>query len=288
MAGESHNLQTIRENIKKALSEQYPDREIEAITDILFRSRLQLKKHEVGLKRNEIPAHKDLQWFDSAIRKLKAGYPVQYITGQAEFYGMVLDVTPEVLIPRPETEELVRWIMDGIPHPRPVIMDIGTGSGCIALALKKNMPGSYIMATDVDTAALVVASKNAAKLELDLQFIQHDILDKNPPGGLPTADIIASNPPYIPQHEKITMASHITAHEPPGALFVPDENPLLFYLSIARFARQHLREGGQLYLEVHEKFGIKVIDLLQEKGFISVELRQDINGKDRMIKAIRS
>ncbi len=288
MADEFRTIQTIRENIKKELKEQYPVREIDAMTDILFGTRLHLKKHEAGLKRNEIPARKDQQWFDRAIRKLKACYPVQYITGQSEFYGLVLDVTPDVLIPRPETEELVRWIIDGIPNPGALIMDIGTGSGCIALALKKHIPGSQVMAMDVDASALVMASKNADKLDLDLQFIQHDILDKDPPGDLPRADIIASNPPYIPISEKITMDPHITAHEPPGALFVPDENPLLFYVAIANFARQQLKEGGQLYLEVHEKFGMKVIDLLQEQGFHGMDLRQDINGKDRMIKAILS
>lgn len=287
MANESRTIQTIRENIKKQLKEQYHDREIDAMCDILFRTRLHLKKHEVGLKRQEIPAQKDQHWFDRAIRKLKAGYPVQYITGQAEFYGMVLDVTPEVLIPRPETEELVRWVIDGVTDPRPVIMDIGTGSGCIALALKKYISGSFIIAMDVDGSALVIASKNAVRLELDLQFFLHDILDENPPTGLPLADIIVSNPPYIPTSDKKTMPTHIKDHEPGIALFVPDENPLLFYVSIAGFACQQLKEGGQLYLEVHEKYGVKVIDLLETEGFSGLELRKDINGKDRMIKAIR-
>jgi len=287
MANESRTIQTIRENIKKQLKEQYPDREIDAICNILFGTRLYLNKHEVGLKRNEILAQTDHEWFDKAIRKLKSGYPVQYITGQSEFYGMVLDVSPEVLIPRPETEELVRWIIDLVSCPRPVIMDIGTGSGCIALALKKQIPGSFIIAMDVDGSALVMASKNAAKLELDLQFFLHDILGENPPTGLPRADIIVSNPPYIPAGEKKTMPTHVKDHEPGTALFVPDENPLLFYLSIAGFARQQLKEGGQLFLEVHEKYGMKVIDLLEAEGFSELELRQDINGKDRMIKAIR-
>ena len=287
MANESRTIQTIRENIKNQLKEQYPEREIDAMTDILFRTRLHLKKHEFGLRWKEIPAQTDQHWFDRAIKKLRAGYPVQYITGQAEFYGMVLDVTPEVLIPRPETEELVRWIIDRVTDPRPVIMDIGTGSGCIALALKKHISGSLIIAMDVDGSALVMASKNAAKLELELQFFLHDILCEDPPTVLPRADIIVSNPPYIPAGEKKTMPTHVKDHEPGTALFVPDENPLLFYLSIAGFARQQLKQGGQLFLEVHEKYGMRVIDLLEAEGFSELELRQDINGKDRMIKAIR-
>ena len=287
MAYEARTIQTIRESIKKQLKEQYPDREIDAMTDILFSTRLHLKKHEIGLRRKEIPAQTDQHWFDGAIRKLRAGYPVQYITGQAEFYGMVLEVTPEVLIPRPETEELVQWIIDRVTYPRPVIIDIGTGSGCIALALKKHISGSFIIAMDVDGSALVMASKNAAKLGLDLQFFLHDILGENPPAGLPRADIIVSNPPYIPAGEKKTMPVHIKDHEPDTALFVPDENPLLFYLHIAGFARQQLKEGGQLFLEINEKYGMKVFDLLKEEGFSELELRQDINGKDRMIKAIR-
>ena len=288
MADDSRTIQTIRENIKKELKAQYPDREIDAICDILLGTRLHLKRHEVGLKRNEILAQTDQQWLERAIRKLKAGYPVQYITGQAEFYGQLLYVTPDVLIPRPETEELVRWIIEGIQHPRPLIMDIGTGSGCIALSLKKHIPGSQVMATDADAAALLVASKNAVMLNLDLQFIQHDILDNNPPQDWPRLDIIASNPPYIPVSEKENMAIHVKDHEPPSALFVQDDDPLVFYKAIAGFARRQLQEVGQLYLEVHEKYGVKVIDLLQAQGFHSVELRSDINGKDRMIKATRS
>jgi len=198
MAEGSRTIQIIRENIKKELKAQYPDREINAISDILFGTRLQLKKHEVGLKRKKILTPSDQEWFDSAIKKLKSGYPVQYITGQAEFYGMVLDVTPDVLIPRPETEELVRWIIEGISHPWPKILDIGTGSGCIALALKKHIPRSQVIATDVDAKALDVASGNAAKLDLELQFYQHDILINDPPKEWPQLDIIASNPPYIP------------------------------------------------------------------------------------------
>jgi release factor glutamine methyltransferase len=288
MPGEFSTIQSIRENIKKELREQYPDSEINAIANVLFMSRLHLEKHQIGLNRHETLSPADREWFDRALRYLKDGHPVQYVTGQAEFYGLVLDVTPDVLIPRPETEELVQWIIDGLTARAPVIMDIGTGSGCIALALKKHIPASCIVATDVDGSALVVASKNASKLGLELHFFLLDILSEKPPPGLPRPDIIVSNPPYVPESEKGTMPSHIRDHEPSTALFVPDDNPLLYYASIARFAREKLKAGGQLYLEIHEKFGAEIIDMLKGEGFSGLELRKDINGKDRMIKAMHS
>ena len=285
MADLSRTIQTIRENIKKELTAQYPGREIEAICDILISNRLHLKKHEIGLKRNEVLPQADQEWFSRAIRNLKEGCPVQYITGQAEFFGLVLYVTPDVLIPRPETEELVQWIIEQNTVQDPVILDIGTGSGCIALALKKHLPGSSILAVDVDGSALVVAAKNASKLQLELQFFMHDILAETPPECFPPADIIVSNPPYIPRGEKQAMPANVRDLEPETALFVPDDNPLQFYSAIAGFSWKQLEIGGQLYLEIHEKFGTEVMDLLKDEGFVEIELRKDINGKERMIKA---
>jgi len=209
MADESRTIQTIRENIKKELKEQYPVREIDAMTDILFNRRLHLKKHEVGLKRNEILAQKDQQWFDRAIRKLKACYPVQYITGQAEFYGLVLDVTPDVLIPRPETEELVRWIIDGIPNPRPLIMDMGTGSGCIALALKYIYPQSKVAGLDTSQTALACAKENSRILQMEIDWIQGNILDETHIYPEKKYDLIVSNPPYVMDSEKKMMEKNV-------------------------------------------------------------------------------
>jgi release factor glutamine methyltransferase len=286
MAHDFSTIRIIRENIKKDLMEQYPEKEIDAIADILFCQRLHLERHEVGLKRDETLPPADQQWFGHALRYLMDGYPVQYVIGEAEFCGLILDVTPEVFIPRPETEEMVHWIIEDLTEPAPVIMDIGTGSGCIALALKKYIPAAGVLATDVDGSALVVATKNASKLELDMQFFLHDILTDKPPGGLPLPDIIVSNPPYVPMSERNDMPAQVKDHEPGAALFVPDDNPLLFYASIAGFAYDQLKKGGQLYLEIHERYGIEVMDLLRERGFNSPELRQDINGKDRMIKAM--
>jgi release factor glutamine methyltransferase len=286
MANDSITIKYIRENIKKDLRGHYPEREIAAITDTLICQRLQLEKHEVGLKREEILPVADQQWFRKALRFLTEGYPVQYVTGQAEFCGLILDVTPEVFIPRPETEELVHWIIEDLKDPAPVIVDIGTGSGCIAIALKKNIPASRMLATDADGSALVVATRNASKLELDIEFLLHDILTDNPPRGFPRPDIMVSNPPYVPLCERNSLPTQVKDHEPGTALFVPDDNPLLFYASIASFARDQLTEGGQLYLEIHENFGMRILDLMREIGFPSSELLQDINGKDRMIKAM--
>jgi release factor glutamine methyltransferase len=287
MANDLSTIQHIRENIKKELRDKYSEREIDAIADILFCHRLHLEGHEVGLNRHGILSPADQRWFGQALRHLMDGHPVQHVTGRAEFCGLLLDVTPEVLIPRPETEELVHWIVEDLTEPAPVIMDIGTGSGCIALALKKYIPGSCVLAIDVDGSALVMASKNAGRLELDIQFFLHDILTEKPPRGLPTPDIIVSNPPYVPLSEKNALPTHVKDHEPGNALFVPDDNPLLFYDSIASFARHHLKGGGQLYLEIHEKYGLQVMGLMLEKGFSSPELRKDINGKDRMIKSMQ-
>jgi release factor glutamine methyltransferase len=286
MADESTTIQHLRENIKKELRELYTDREIDPITDILLQKRLGLQKHAVGLQRDQVLSPADRQWFDKALGSLKNGLPVQYVTGQAHFFGLLLDVSPDVLIPRPETEELVQWILDDLTHPDPVILDIGTGSGCIALALKKEVPESQVTGMDADGSALVVASKNAAKLLLDLQFYLHDVLTEEPPEGLARPDIIVSNPPYIPACEKHSLPALVRDHEPSVALFVPDEDPLIFYSSIARFARDQLNHGGHVYLEIHEKRGGQVCELLKAEGFAHVELRKDINGKDRMIKAM--
>jgi release factor glutamine methyltransferase len=168
-----------------------------------------------------------------------------------------------------------------------VIIDIGTGSGNIAIALKKHIPGSCVLAMDVDGSALVVASKNAGEMGFDLEFFMHDILSEIPPRDLPRPDIIVSNPPYIPASDKTNLAPRIVAHEPAAALFVPDDNPLLFYDAIAGFSRRQLKPGGLLYLEINERYPSEVLNLLRTKGFHKGELRKDINGKDRMIKAIQ-
>jgi len=271
LAPVTYTIKTIREIIKKELAALYPDREIDSIINILCLHRLDLKRHELGMRKHEILMPPDTEWFKNAISKLKDNIPVQYITGNTEFYGLHLKVSPAALIPRQETEELVRW----------------TGTGCIALALAKGLPGAFIYATDLNNEILDLARENARLMGLKVDFILHDISSGEPPVGLTRLDIIVSNPPYIPIQEKGSMDANVSDHEPDSALFVPNDDPLVYYRHIATTGRQILRGGGVLYLEIHENFGQQILELLKSSGFEKTELRKDINGKDRMVMALR-
>ena len=220
--------------------------------------------------------------------------PLQYVLHEAWFYGMKLYVDENVLIPRPETEELVDWLVkesvssESVAHSLEAgtkkIFDIGTGSGCIPLAIKKGLPGAEVHACDVSNAALEVAKKNATDCKLNIHFHLIDILDVAARDQLPVFDIIISNPPYIPEEDKILMAANVLQYEPHLALFVEENDPLLFYRVIADFAKKHLNKGGSVYLEIHENMADAVKNLYKQKGFINIELRKDLQGRDRMIR----
>ena len=215
--------------------------------------------------------------------------PVQYVLHEAWFYGMKLYVDEHVLIPRPETEELVEWMLkDAETNKQPInILDIGTGSGCIPIALKKNMPAAEVWAVDINNEALLVAQRNADTQQTSITFQQADILNKPYPSVLPTFDVIVSNPPYIPLSDKTAMHPNVLQHEPHLALFVANEDPLLFYNAIVDFAQSHLNPGGSLYFEIHEAMGEEVKQQLTQKGFINVQVKKDMQGKDRMVKATK-
>jgi release factor glutamine methyltransferase len=222
--------------------------------------------------------------FETAAAELLVGRPIQYITGHTWFMGEPYIVNEQVLIPRPETEELVEWVIEyaAIKGKALRILDIGTGSGCIAIALKKAIPEATLAAIDISTSALKIAKTNAAALKADIEFITLDILNT---AFLPDQyDVIISNPPYIPMQEMKNMDLQVTDHEPNIALFVPDEDPLIFYKAIARLAKLHLDANGQLFFEIHYDQGDTLIALLDEMHF-HAELRTDLFGKDRMIRA---
>jgi release factor glutamine methyltransferase len=218
--------------------------------------------------------------------RLLAGEPVQYITGIADFYGLQLRVTPDVLIPRPETEELVENILSDHAEGKVLnVLDIGTGSGCIALALKHKRPNWAITAIDVSEGALAVVQENCERLGLELQSSKVDVLTAMESGALSNRkfDLIVSNPPYIPPSELAKMGKSTIAHEPELALFVTENDPLLFYREIAKFGKAHLTDGGSIYYEVNEFRARPVVELLEGMGYAGVEIHKDLQGKDRIV-----
>jgi release factor glutamine methyltransferase len=230
----------------------------------------------------------DIEWFSHAISQLKKQTPVQHITGETGFFELTLKAGPEAMIPRPETEELVQWILEDHAGECCRILDVGTGTGCIALALASKLPDAAVVATDISPPALDLARENARRLGLTIEFVLNDIRKEDLPGESPMPDLIVSNPPYIPMAEREYLDANVRDFDPPRALFVPDEDPLLYYRHIAGLGKKVLRPGGMLYLEIHEKSGRQIKDLLQISGFENIILRRDINGKERMVSACKT
>jgi release factor glutamine methyltransferase len=284
------------------LTPLYGDREAALIADWTMENLSGWKKIDRLLHRSDSLPSEALDTYQKYTRELAGHRPVQYVLHESWFAGMKLYVDEHVLIPRPETEELVEWILSSSPplttsqpneapssQPRssPTILDIGTGSGCIALALAKHLPSAKVHACDISPDALSVARRNATTQNLTLILHQLDFLDPKTWDTFPPIDCIVSNPPYIPIGEKAGMATHVIDFEPNQALFVPDNDALVFYRALSRFAQQRLPEGGQLFVEIHEEMGTLVQQLFQEAGLTEVTLRQDLQGKDRMVKATR-
>jgi release factor glutamine methyltransferase len=220
------------------------------------------------------------------LHELSAQVPIQYLLGKTEFYGLTFCVSPDVLIPRPETEELVQWILSEAEHfENLTILDIGTGSGCIPVTLAKHLPQAQISAIDVSEAALQMAQKNAQMNQVSVALIQQDILQTEKLND--TYNIIVSNPPYVRELEKAEIRPNVLEHEPHLALFVPDDDALKFYRKIAELAMVHLSPNGLLFFEINQYLGTQTVELLHEIGFESVELRKDLYGNDRMIRAIK-
>ncbi len=221
----------------------------------------------------------------SATKRIITGEPIQYVLGEAWFRNLPYVVTPAVLIPRPETEELVDWIVQAVKIPNPKILDIGTGSGCIAISLALEINGSQVNAWDISVDAIAIASQNATRLKAKVDFVQADALNTSHQPALTALEVIVSNPPYVLESEKELMHRNVLDHEPHTALFVPNNEALLFYDAIARLAIKSLASGGYLFFEINEQKGEAVVSLLQELGFDEVELKADLFGKYRMVKA---
>ena len=255
----------------------------------VFENKASLKRSDI-LKDPELILDIDtIEKLNYSLQRLLQHEPVQYILGETWFCNLKLKVNSHVLIPRPETEELVDWIIEDNKKENNEkhlsIADIGTGSGCIAIVLKKKLSAAHVTAIDVSKGALITAKENAIDNEVKIDFIQLDFLDELTWEGLNSFDIIVSNPPYIPVNEKEKLHKNVTLFEPHTALFVPDHSPLLFYEKIALFAKEHLKEDGIVYAETHEEFANAAARVFS-KQFQQVTLKQDILGKNRMIKAI--
>lgn len=275
----------ISKSFKTELKDIYPEREIQTFVKILLEYYAGLSKTDLILKSKETLDQAVSQLLKAAITKLKNAVPIQYIIGETVFYDLKLKVNSSVLIPRPETEELVHWIIDNHKNTKKIrILDIGTGSGCIPLALKSNLLDAEVFAVDISEKALEMAKKNAEINKLDVSFFQLDILQSKMNNNLGKFDIIVSNPPYVRELEKDLMDTNVLENEPHLALFVEDDNALLFYKAIINFANNYLKKQGSLYFEINEAYGNEMTTLLKKNGFQDIELKKDINGKDRMIK----
>ncbi len=226
-----------------------------------------------------------IQRLEQASYLLRKGYPVQHITGKAHFFGLDIKVNNNVLIPRPETEELVDWIIKEQKGTKELsILDIGTGSGCIAIALAKHLPGSEVRGLDISQAALEIAKINAVQNKVDIGLIRADILDEQLYRSNDRYDIIVSNPPYIRESEKSRMRNNVTDFEPPGALFVPDSDPFRYYSAILNLSQIQLEWGGAIYFEINEHLSAGFESWLKDLGYRDYEFRKDMNGKYRMVR----
>lgn len=271
--------------IKQAINGQYPDTEASAIAKAILTDVFQLSTTDLYASKDMNFSTNQAEKLEVIITRLRANEPLQYILGNCYFCGLDFHVEPGVLIPRPETVELVEWIISDRKDNDSLIriLDIGTGSGCISISLAKNLPQSEVHAWDISEDAIRIASDNANRLDANVRFRQTDALGQVPTDTM--MNVIVSNPPYITEAERTGMDANVTDWEPDTALFVPDNTPLLFYERIADIGKQILTPDGTLYFEINQRFGTETVEMLRKKGYRNVELRKDLSGNDRMIKA---
>ncbi|TXD46505.1 peptide chain release factor N(5)-glutamine methyltransferase [Polaribacter sp. IC073] len=282
-------LKEFKNYFSEALSETYPKTEIDSFFFILMEEKLNLQRIDTVLKPDFLITAKNLTDLKNILKRLQKEEPIQYILGNTEFYGLPFIVDKNTLIPRAETEELVEWILLETSELRTknedktlTILDIGTGTGCIPVSLAKNLQNTKISAIDISSEALKIAKQNAVLNNVEVDFIELNILEAN---KLPQQfDIIISNPPYVRELEKVAIKNNVLENEPHLALFVTDENPLLFYNKIADLAKQQLSKNGLLFFEINQYLGKETVAMLKEKGFINIELKKDLFENDRMIK----
>ncbi len=279
-----NKISSVKNFFLKSL-DSFPLSEVHNYFNFLCFAWLGLSKSEMILNPDFKISESELLKFLYGIKQLNKNRPVQYVAGKTWFCGLEIKVREGVLIPRPETEELVHWIINDSKSPS-AILDIGTGSGCIPLAIKNKMRDSLVYGFDISQQALHIARENAAFIGLDIKLDEFDILNWKSFPQKNSFDVIISNPPYIPVSDKKIMHKNVLNYEPGLALFVPNNDPLVFYKSITEFAYFNLNTSGKLFLEIHESYGLEIIEMLRCSGFSNIELRRDLQGKHRMVKAV--
>ena len=281
------NFYQFKEIFLDSLKENLPSREIENIFFELLFFKMNWERVDYLLNKNQKLSPKEVSFFNNCLEKINKNIPVQYITGQAYFCNLLIKVNPNILIPRPETEELVHLILNNHNQDSlKEILDIGTGSGCIIIALKKTLPNTNCTAIDISKDAIRTAKENAELNKVEIDFITKDILDyKNEEKHW---DMIVSNPPYIPISNKKHMNPNVVQNEPSQALFVENEEPLKYYQIISDFAKNHLKKNGKIYFEIHEDFANDVVNLLSTKKHFKTTVHKDFQGKNRFVVATKN
>lgn len=264
----------------------YDPREAAAIASWYVCAKLGMERYELALRGNETLDESLMQEVRRDVERLAEGCPVQYVLGETEFYGLSFTVSPAVLIPRPETEELVQMVVQRYAGSAPRIWDVGTGSGCIAVSLAKSLKEAKVFATDISSEALTVARGNAERNGVGVTFVCHDMFDiENLPFAEEKFDVLVSNPPYIPASDRAAMHRNVVDYEPAQALFVPDEDKLWCYKALASLARRVLAPGGTLWVETYHDYHEEMIDLFARYGFSEIRSLQDLNGRPRFLTA---
>lgn len=283
------SIQEIMRHARETLTPMYGEREASAMVDEMMLRIKGWDRVQTVIRANDPASEFIIDRVKDTVSRLMEGEPLQYIFGKAHFYGMDFTVTPDTLIPRPETAQLVDMIVDrysGKPDLR--VLDLGTGSGCIAIALARNLPfPAEVIGIDISTSALKLAQDNAQQLRTKVTFLNADMLSQESVNAVLSGkfDIIVSNPPYIARHEEAGIEKHVLEHEPHSALFVPDNNPLLFYKSIISIAETYLADNGTLFLEINPLFVNQLVSLLRSHGFSNIDVEKDMQKADRFIIA---
>ncbi len=288
---QTNSIKAIRSYFKNKLAELFSDNEIKLIGNEVVCSRLKISKNDLIGLNDQLFSESDLLYFRSIVKRLLKNEPFQYIIGNTLFYGLEIKCDKRALIPRPETEELVDWIKESFTSTHPKVMaDICTGSGCIALGLKSLYPESFVVAADYSVESLSLARENSRELKLELEVLHFDATSEQDYVQLLVSENVqydcwVSNPPYIPNKESQIMTDNVLGFEPHMALFVPDNDPLIFYKIISKMANIYLKSKGLIFFEIHENFSKEVASVLEVNHFINIEVRKDLQGKSRMMKA---